>query len=309
MSRLALTLRLLLAILCLAVPAWVALTRWSAVVHSHPAYQVLLLLLAAVGVALTLRIPTPEPGTGRKVTHLLGSFVLLLLVATAGWLRPYAAAPPAVEAASPNTAVDIREYATMWELRPTHAPLPVGLVFFPGALVDPQAYLALLRPLAEQGHQVVVVKPPLGVALLSPFVAGQAFDDHPEVLTWAVGGHSLGGTAAAQAAGGGDPRVSGLLLWASYPAGDISGAPVEVLSITGENDGLTTPEDVGRTRALLPGTTEFVQVPGAVHAFFGDYGDQAGDGRATTSREGAQQAIVDRTRVFLDDLATPARTP
>jgi len=36
-----------------------------------------------------------------------------------------------------------------------------------------------------------------------------------------------------------------------------------------------------------------------VHAYFGDYGEQAGDGIPTVSREQAQTAIVDATLALL----------
>ena len=45
-------------------------------------------------------------------------------------------------------------------VRPT-----VGLVFVPGARVDPRAYAHILRPLAEAGYLVAVLKEPFGLAL------------------------------------------------------------------------------------------------------------------------------------------------
>ena len=46
----------------------------------------------------------------------------------------------------------------------------------------------------------------------------------------------------------------------------------------------------------------FTEVPGAVHAFFGDYGPQAGDGVPTTDRATAQRQIVAATAAFVDGL-------
>lgn len=43
-------------------------------------------------------------------------------------------------------------------------------------------------------------------------------------------------------------------------------------------------------------------VPGAVHAFFGDYGPQAGDGTPGTSRAQAQRQIVEATDRFVAGL-------
>jgi dienelactone hydrolase len=144
----------------------------------------------------------------------------------------------------------------------------------------------------------VLVKPPLNLALLAS--ATSPLDAHPEITGWAVGGHSLGGVAAARAAD--DPRVHGIFFWASYPATDLSGAPIAAASIFGEHDGLATPADIDASRALLPPSTVFTEVPGAVHAFFGDYGRQAGDGTPTTDRATAQRQIVAATTRFVDGL-------
>jgi Alpha/beta hydrolase family len=293
--------RVLLGLACAAVVAWVAGTRWSTVLAGHPAYPVLLAVVTVVGGVLLVTARRERRGgawrtTGRAVAALL----LVAVLAGTAWLRPYPADGVAVAAASPSAAVDVVTGATAWELRPAR-PTGAGVVFFPGALVDPRAYLALLRPLAEQGHLVVVVKPPLDVALLS--AATPVLDAHPGVARWAVGGHSLGGVAAAAAVG--DPRVRGVFFWASYPARDLSGADVAAASISAEHDALSTPADIEGSRAQLPPSTVFTQVPGAVHAFFGDYGPQAGDGEPTTDRAGAQRLIVAATVRLVDGLREP----
>jgi pimeloyl-ACP methyl ester carboxylesterase len=226
--------------------------------------------------------------------------VVVAVLAAAVWLRPHAADPVAVAAAAPSATVDVVDGPTRWELRPRGRPADVGVVFFPGALVDPRAYLALLRPLAERGHLVVVVKPPLGVALLSS--ADAVLDAHPEVTRWTLGGHSLGGVAAAEAAVAAGQRAHGVFFWASYPAGDLSGAPLAAASVSGDRDGLSAPADIAASRARLPPGTVFTVVPGAVHAFFGDCGPQPGDGTPGTSRTEAQRQIVEATTTFVAGL-------
>ena len=56
---------------------------------------------------------------------------------------------------------------------------------------------------------------------------------------------------------------------------------------------LATTEDIKDSRADLPPDTSYVAVDGGVHAFFGDYGEQPGDGTPTVRREQAQTEIVD----------------
>ncbi len=65
--------------------------------------------------------------------------------------------------------------------------------------------------------------------------------------------------------------------------------------MSGSRDALTTPSDVETKRALLPPDATVTVVEGAVHAFFGDYGEQPGDGIPTVSRQQAQDAIVAAT--------------
>ena len=90
-----------------------------------------------------------------------------------------------------------------------------GVVFYPGALVDPRAYVPNLLPLAEAGHPVVILKLPYNIAFFDPNGAQAVMDANPEVERWVVGGHSLGGVMASSVAGRDDARIRGLLLWAS----------------------------------------------------------------------------------------------
>lgn len=101
----------------------------------------------------------------------------------------------------------------------------------------------------------------------------------PATTRWVIGGHSLGGVVASQYAGDGHAGVAGLLLWASFPASSIAAAPLTVTSISGGNDGLSTPAKIDAAKPLLPPTTRYVVIPGAVHADFGDYGEQPNDGQ------------------------------
>lgn len=277
--------RLLLALACVGVPVWVLATRWSTVVNDHPAYLVLIAALVVVGVVVALRARRPRPsGRWRTAGRVVAAVLLVAVLGAVGWLRPFAA-----------TSGDPLAVGTLttWELRPSGPTSDVGVVFYPGARVDPRAYLALLRPLADEGHLVVVVKPPLDIALL---VGSPPFDDHPEVARWVVGGHSLGGTAAAMVD---DPRVAGLLLWASYPADDQSSRDLPTLSVSGDRDGLATPDDIAATASRLPTGARSVVVAGGVHAYFGDYGEQPGDGVAGVDRATAQRQIAEASRAFV----------
>lgn len=170
----------------------------------------------------------------------------------------------------------------------------VGIVFIPGAKVDPYAYMATFRGVVAHGTTVVITKPTLNLAFfdLRPLSVFEAAA--PDVRTWAVGGHSLGGVRACQLAN--SPDVAGLLLLGSYCANDLSATSLDVLSLSGSRDGLSTPAKVAAARHLLPASADMTEIRGANHARFGAYGVQAGDGIATASR-----ASVDRTITRLVD--------
>lgn len=300
-------------LLALVAVGWVLVTAWAPVVHGHPAYPVLLGLtvLGALGALWRARLPRGRPGRWR----LLGRAVLVALavgwVGATVWLRPFAAVQPALAAMRSDGAVTVTESATRIVLAPAGSAAPqgdLGLFFQPGARVDARAYAAVLHPLAEAGHPVVIAKQPLGIG----FLALPAFDDaraaHPEVARWVVGGHSLGGTVAALQADDADDDATapavGLLLFASYPAGDVSESlTAAVESVSGSRDGLATPAKIAASRPDLPAHAAFTVVEGGSHAQFGAYGPQPGDGIPTISDDEARTLITRATLRFVDSLA------
>lgn len=294
----------------LAVVAWACLTQWGGIVHGHPAYAILLALTAVgsvVTIVFTLRPRVRRPGR-RRALRIVAILLAVGWVALLAWLRPYSAQEPALTAMDSGATVTVADSATRIVMTPTDPVAGPALFFQPGALVDPRAYAAVLRPIAGAGHTVVIAKQPLGIA----FLALGAFDDAratvPEADAWIVGGHSLGGTVAALQADDVDEDASapavGLLLYASYPAGDMSGSlTASAMSVSGTEDGLSTPAKIDASRTDLPPDTAFVVVDGASHAQFGDYGPQAGDGTPTIPHDDARAQIADATLAFFDELS------
>jgi pimeloyl-ACP methyl ester carboxylesterase len=237
-------------------------------------------LLIWLGVGRTARRGAPS-----RIATRIALIALALIVGGLAWtLRPLAATEIAIAAMVDGPRVTVAQTSTSIGLVPTDSPQPAELVFYPGGLVDPRAYANILRPIAEAGYPVTIVKPEAGKATV-------------------VGGHSLGGVVAARDAGN-NAGVDGLLLWAAYPAESIADRTgLAALSIYGSEDGLTTPPEVAESVANLPPSTTFVEVAGAVHSQFGDYGDQRGDGVPTISRDAAQVQIVAATLELLDSVS------
>ncbi|MTE22985.1 alpha/beta hydrolase [Microbacterium sp. ZXX196] len=232
----------------------------------------------------------------------LGALVLLAVAGTLVWTQVgvMAAEPgPLAEVTSDPEIVfeDLPEAVT---LTPTDGASGTGLVFVPGAKVEAAAYAARLADLVrEDGVTVVITKPVLNIAFFDLRPLETFTELAPGVETWAVGGHSLGGVRACQLA----PDADALVLFASYCANDLSGSELPVLSLAGSEDGLSTPEKVADARDLLPPGADMVEIAGAAHASFGDYGPQPGDGVATIDDEDMTARVTDEAGGLLASLA------
>lgn len=161
----------------------------------------------------------------------------------------------------------------------------IGIVFYPGAKVEYLSYAPLLRELAEQGFFCVVVEMPFNLAFFDIDAARDVMAEYPEVKQWWIGGHSLGGSMAANYCASNADAFEGLILLASYSADDLPSTGLRVHSIYGSKDTVLTIGKLESARTLMP--SDYVEhvIEGGNHAYFGNYGEQAGDGTATISHE------------------------
>jgi hypothetical protein len=295
-------LRVIPGIALVVAPVLVSMWSLGALVANNPVLPFCLVLALLVGgwlLATGLRArPAPRSGRARTTMRVLAAAGGIGAAAVLLWLTPFLATEKALAALGSDAVVTVTDTRTDTVYEP--ASPRAGLVLYPGARVDPRAYAVLARAIASDGFRVVVPKCPFDLELLCPNAADRFVDG---ALPWAVGGHSLGGVAAAAYADA-HGSVTGLVLWASYPVNDMSGRDgLAVASITGTQDGLSTPAKVEERKPLLPVGAVFTPIEGAVHAFFGDYGDQPGDGTPTISRDDAQRQIVAATVTLLERIS------
>lgn len=158
-----------------------------------------------------------------------------------------------------------------------------GLVLYPGAKVEPAAYEPLAAALAAQGVYCVIAKMPFNLAFFDGNAADGLMAAAPQVRTWWIGGHSLGGVAAAQYAAGHTDRLAGIVLLASYATADLSQSGLAALTVYGENDGVLNRRALAQNAGNLPAGAQTVVIAGGTHAGFAAYGPQAGDGQAAVS--------------------------
>ena len=174
-----------------------------------------------------------------------------------------------------------------------------GLIFYPGGKVEHTAYAPLLHACAEQGILCALVQMPGNLAVLDANAADGLQQEHPEITTWYIAGHSLGGAMAANYAAAHAEDFDGLILLAAYSTKDLTGTPLRVLSVYGSEDGVMNRESYEKNRANLPADTTEVVLDGGCHAQFGSYGPQDGDGVPTISGEEQVRQTTEAITAFI----------
>ena len=174
-----------------------------------------------------------------------------------------------------------------------------GFIFYPGGKVEHTAYEPLLQTLAAEGVLCVLVEVPLRLAILDIDAAESIAEQYPKVENWYIGGHSLGGSAAAMYLEEHTEEFEGLILLGSYSTVDLSEEEFAVLSVYGSEDGVLNKDNYLECKENLPQDfLEFV-IKGGCHAYFGVYGEQAGDGTPTISNVEQIQITVEQVVDFM----------
>ena len=177
-----------------------------------------------------------------------------------------------------------------------------GLIFYPGGLVEPTAYAPILHQIAEKGVLVIITPMPLNLAIFDTGAANAVIDAYPNISTWILAGHSLGGASAAIFAENYPKRIAAIALWDSYPAdsADLSDNTISVISIFGTTNNIPNTENFDDKKHLLPAETIFIGIEGANHAQFGDYGPQKGDVAASMSLAEQHEKVAEIMLDFID---------
>ena len=174
-----------------------------------------------------------------------------------------------------------------------------GLIFYPGGKVEHTAYAPLLHACAENGILCALVRMPGNLAVLDANAADGLRKEYPEISTWYIAGHSLGGAMAANYAAAHSEDFDGLILLAAYSTKDLTGTTLRVLSVYGSEDGVLNRESYEKNWSKLPADTTEVVLDGGCHAQFGSYGAQEGDGIPTISGEEQVRQTAEAIAAFV----------
>lgn len=221
---------------------------------------------------------------GRVIKILVGLLLVGLVVGFLVWANQISPADQNFVTTvqhNPNLTVTETDHSIIMKSNDYHA--KTGIVFIPGAKVEPQAYLYKLSGIVEStGITVVITKPYFNLALFDLRPIGSFTNDVNDIGKWYIAGHSLGGVRACQYAADNSTHVAGLILFGSYCDTDVT---VPTISLTGDEDKLTSDQDVKDHRDHLKGDVTTYEISDASHASFGDYGKQSGDGEANIDSE------------------------
>lgn len=226
--------------------------------------------------------------------------VVLLCGAFAAYAGDYSRADAEAlrTVAEPPSGVTVQEVKNRYIAFVPQQP-KAGLIFYPGGKVQYEAYAPLLAACAEQGVLCVLVHVPANLAILNTEAAAGVKEMFPEVSDWYLGGHSLGGIGASMHLAKHRTEYKGIVFLASYSTNDLNGMGIRALSVYGTNDGVLNMEKYAENRGNFPENTLELPIDGGCHAYFGNYGEQAGDGTPTISRETQQRLTVKAMLAFL----------
>lgn len=171
----------------------------------------------------------------------------------------------------------------------------IGFIFYPGAKVESSAYSYL----SEVNANVYIAKFPFEMAIFDYDIADQIIEDNPQINTWYIGGHSLGGVFANRYAVRAETPITGIVYLGSYPAnGDQSDIPG--IAFFGDQDLIVG--NYKQKTNLFTNSQKIKVLKDANHSGFGNYGQQKGDSELTTAQIKAEQrAIITNINLFIQE--------
>lgn len=173
----------------------------------------------------------------------------------------------------------------------------VGIILYPGGLVQHEAYTPLMKELADHGILCVMIDAKSGLPIMETSKADGIVEIYPQIEKWYIGGHSMGGLAAASYVSGHLDDFDGLILLAAYSNNDLADSDLDVICIYGSNDGVMNRESYEAGKAKIPADFEEYVIEGGCHSFFADYGLKGEE----TSPAITVEEQVERTVNFIVD--------
>ena len=233
---------------------------------------------------------------------LLGLIIITIIFIASFFITSYGPSTQAMANLKDSTLVDVT-VNNFISFAPENTSATTGLIIYPGAKVEPEAYAPLANKIAQAGYEVIITPMPLNFAIFDSNAADEVISKFPNIKNWVISGHSLGGVMAAKYASE-NSNIKGVIFYASYPQGDeLKDSNIEVASIYGSLDGVANLDKIVGSKDLLPTSTTFVEIIGGNHAQFGSYGDQSGDNAAEISVDEQIEQAANASIELLDKIS------
>lgn len=233
---------------------------------------------------------------------LLGLIIITIIFIASFFITSYGPSTQAMANLKDSTLVDVT-VDNFISFAPENTAATTGLIIYPGAKVEPEAYAPLANKIAQAGYEVIITPMPLNFAIFDSNAADEVISKFPNIKNWVISGHSLGGVMAAKYASE-NSNIKGVIFYASYPQGDeLKDSNIEVTSIYGSLDGVANLDKIIGSKDLLPTSTTFVEIIGGNHAQFGSYGEQSGDNPAEISVDEQIEQAANASIELLDKIS------
>ncbi len=239
----------------------------------------------------------------KKVLRILAVIAGVLVVAFVFYVNQYYHSTVTFdEARAKKQQVRVTQEKDYIEILPSGSKPETAFIFYPGGKVEETAYLPMLEALASRNVACYLMKMPCHLAVFD-IDAAEKIRDHEAYAyeSWYVGGHSLGGAMAASYVAEEADAYDGLVLLGAYATKDLTGTGLSVLSLYGSEDGVLNREKYAKNKENLPEDMAEVEIKGGNHAYYGNYGEQKGDGTAKITREDQQEQTVEQITSFVNN--------
>lgn len=200
----------------------------------------------------------------------------------------------------------------MFMIPKSNTGIDTGIIFYPGGLVDEKSYLPLLVELCKYGYGVYILKSLFKLPILNQNGAENIIKEN-YFEKYVLMGHSLGGTAMLKYFSKQTElsnKIEDIILLSSYSDGsyifdstknDNYRRDIDMLSIVGTNDKIINIKRYENDKSNLDGDTKYLLIDGGNHSYFGNYGSQHKDGKATISIEQQQYFVLSEVVKFLNE--------
>ncbi len=183
----------------------------------------------------------------------------------------------------------------------------VGFILFAGAKADEASYSYIAELLNDEGYTVIIPKQLFHLIVFGSGHGIEIMDEHPEIDSWILIGHSMGGWAISRIADKEPDKIIGIAFLATYATRDLSDLPFPAIRISAENDGIMNNERMDSRADRLPEGSVSITLEGANHRGFGGYSSPfPGDGEASITWQEQNEEVVSLILDFYADQISEA---